>query len=531
MLRSPSKSDALRFWLLTGATALGSSWVLSGPATAQARLDCPASQEVLGFHEDEFGWAVATHGDDALVTLGSGLVALLYSRGSAGDWSGSAGLFAGPTPGSGPWVPALGEDLAAVGDPRDATLNFAGQGAVALWERSGGVWSAAGVLYPPVVQSGMQFGSALAIAPDGERIAVGAPLKGGGKGAAYVFERSGDEWVGLGGEIQPAGLTSEVRFATTLVLGGDWLFVGAPANHWSAPGAGTVYALQESGGVWSVVDAFQAPVPVVSDQFGRYMDFDGSRLFVGGDGEVHVFELDGAGWSSAASIVPETADGPASFAANPVVEGERLVVGAVGRFFEFARSGDTWQQVYFVDDTAEPAWGLFGTVALTPEGVVTSAPYFDDNGFEYPDNPGKVYWFDTADAGQGLVSCGHAASLTQPQSMSERLALHVPTHPNGAYLVLGSFTGQGPIPLGFGVLPLTPDAYFALTLSSPNSPVLPTGLGALDADGRGATDFVVPPGMDPGLAGVELHHAALVASAPGFALDLATNAVTIVLTP
>lgn len=513
------------------AALLGSPLAFALPTSAQARLDCPASWEELGFHQDQFGWTVSTHAADSLVTLGNGLVGLLYTRGDDGIWTGTAGFSAGPTPGPGPWYGALGEDLAAIGDPRDSTLNFAGQGAVALWERSGETWSSGGVLYPPVAQSGMQFGASLSIAPGSSRIAVGAPLKGAGKGAAYVFERVGSEWSLLGGEIKPAGLPSEARFGTALVMRDDWLFVGAPANHWSDPGAGEVYALREDAGVWTLVDVLQAPVPEVLDQFGRVLEFDGSQLFVAGPGQVYVYEFDGTDWNPTTPILPQTPDGAPGFGAALDVQGDRLTVGGSGRFFEFARVAGDWEQRYFVDDTSEASWGLFGSVALTPDGVATSTPYFDENGFEYPDNPGKVYWFDTSDATQAMAACGHHASLSNPQAMSERLALHVPTHPDGAYLVLGSFTGQGPIPLGFGALPLTPDAYFALTVSSPNSPVLPTSFGVLDADGRGSTDFVVPNGMDPSLAGVELHHAALLASAPGFGLDAVTNAVTIVLTP
>ena len=51
---------------------------------------------------------------------------------------------------------------------------------------------------------------------------------------------------------------------------------------------------------------------------------------------------------------------------------------------------------------------------------------------------------------------------------------------------------------------------------------------ALVGDGRASASFNLPPGADPGLAGVQLHHAYLVASGFGV-VDLASNAVPLTL--
>lgn len=94
---------------------------------------------------------------------------------------------------------------------------------------------------------------------------------------------------------------------------------------------------------------------------------------------------------------------------------------------------------------------------------------------------------------------------------AQTLRIEAPDAPNSFYLMLGSVSGTSPglfLP-GIGTLPLNPDAYFDLTLSNPNSLLLSAGFGALDANGE-AEVVASAPSLAPGLAGLELQHAAFV---------------------
>jgi choice-of-anchor B domain-containing protein len=92
-------------------------------------------------------------------------------------------------------------------------------------------------------------------------------------------------------------------------------------------------------------------------------------------------------------------------------------------------------------------------------------------------------------------------------------------HAGKPYLLLGSVSGTAPgISLPGLVVPLHLDAYTHFGLVSPNTPPLAHSQGLLDGDGRAAATFSLPPGTDPGLAGLTIHHAFLVfddALAPG----------------
>jgi len=100
----------------------------------------------------------------------------------------------------------------------------------------------------------------------------------------------------------------------------------------------------------------------------------------------------------------------------------------------------------------------------------------------------------------------------------------------GLYLTAGSANGTSPgIPLPGGLLlPLQPDAYFSLTLGS-GSPIA-GAIGTLDGNGMAQMSITLPAGLDPGLAGLHLDHAA-VALDGTFAVALVTNPVPISLIP
>ncbi|MEZ5967409.1 MAG: hypothetical protein R3F56_26465 [Planctomycetota bacterium] len=75
------------------------------------------------------------------------------------------------------------------------------------------------------------------------------------------------------------------------------------------------------------------------------------------------------------------------------------------------------------------------------------------------------------------------------------------------YLLLGSASGTAGFTFRGLNVPLTPDGYFAFTLTSPNTFPLTASLGNLDAAGQAAASLTLPAGLSPALIGVVLHHA------------------------
>lgn len=101
------------------------------------------------------------------------------------------------------------------------------------------------------------------------------------------------------------------------------------------------------------------------------------------------------------------------------------------------------------------------------------------------------------------------------------------------YVTLGSASGTSPgTVFGGGVLPLNIDSYTLLSVSNANTVPFINTAGLLSADGKATAGFVIPPGLSPGLAGVTLHHAAVVldVSSPQPFLT-ATNAASVTFVP
>lgn len=106
-----------------------------------------------------------------------------------------------------------------------------------------------------------------------------------------------------------------------------------------------------------------------------------------------------------------------------------------------------------------------------------------------------------------------------------------PSGAGAAYLVLGSATGIAPsFPVDGLELPLEPDPYFLYTLTAANTPPFQASFGLLDGDGEASAGFELPPGSNPALAGVTLHHAFVRFAPLGF-VDFTSNPVSLLLVP
>lgn len=90
-------------------------------------------------------------------------------------------------------------------------------------------------------------------------------------------------------------------------------------------------------------------------------------------------------------------------------------------------------------------------------------------------------------------------------------------------ILLGSASGRSPgLRIGGLQIPLNPDAYFGLSLSSPRA-FLFNNLVTLDPNGRAQAGFRLPAGYSASLAGTMLHHAFVTIDPPN--VTFASNAV------
>jgi choice-of-anchor B domain-containing protein len=272
---------------------------------------------------DGFGRAVAVSGDEMLVAGNRGLYRFTR-QGSAWTPAGRVseeGLDGVDAFGS---ALVLDGDVALVGAPGAAQ----GAGTVYLYRRSGGDWSRVGSFSLSEGRPNDRFGAALAL--EGEQAVIGAPGRGDGTGAAFVYRIDGQEARRVA-ELEAAGLSGADRFGTALAFLHGLVFVGAPES--AGVGAVFPFAPVAGGTRWQQVGRW-VPFDGVSREgrrpgtaFGLDMAAMDRSVWVGSSAGLYVFELDPEG--AVARVVRDRGEEMGGgFGSTVTAEGTLAAVGA-----------------------------------------------------------------------------------------------------------------------------------------------------------------------------------------------------------
>jgi CSLREA domain-containing protein len=144
------------------------------------------------------------------------------------------------------WSVALSDngDTAIVGAPAEGTSDG---GAAWVFTRSGGVWSEQAELFPSNASGPNEFGLSVGLSSTGDTAIVGGPLDNDGKGAAWVFTRSGTTW-SSGTELLPSDESGSANFGWAVALSDNGLgaVVGGPQDTDPVLGSG-------AGAAWAFV--------------------------------------------------------------------------------------------------------------------------------------------------------------------------------------------------------------------------------------------------------------------------------------
>lgn len=238
---------------------------------------------------------------------------------------------------------SLTRNRLAIGAPA-AFSNGAKTGAVYLFEKSNGIWAEVEKLAASDGSSGDQFGCSAAL--QGDVLVIGANLDddfGGESGSAYVFEKSGKEWIEKAKLLANDGRESD-QFGTSVAIFGDSALVGSPRNHAGNAQSGAVYAFENTQGAWEARD--------------KLIDVRGA----GGDG----FGQNIALWGDTAVI------------AAPRNNWRRDKAGAA---FVFQRIDGNWTQEAKLKASNGEVYDQFGfTVGVSETAIIATAPAGDDRG-------------------------------------------------------------------------------------------------------------------------------------------------------
>jgi hypothetical protein len=324
----------------------------------------------------------------------------------------------------------------SVGAPQEASIDgnpsndlALGAGAVYVFTRTATAWSQQAYLKASNIAAGNAFGTAVALAADGNTLAASAPSENGQTGAVYMFTRSGTAWVQQT-IVSPLNAATGNRFGTVLALSGEGntLAVGVPYEDSSATiidgngldtsavNAGAVYVFARTGAAWPQQAYVKAPNAAAGDSFGLAvaLSVDGNTLAVGAPGEssgatglngnegdnnapgagaVYVFGRTGATWTKQAYVKASNTGAGDEFgsAVGLSNDGNILAVGAsseggasvglggdqasnaaggAGAAYVFMRAGATWtQQAYIKASNTQPVDRFGSSLVLSGDGT------------------------------------------------------------------------------------------------------------------------------------------------------------------
>ena len=226
------------------------------------------------------------------------------------------------------WAVSLDGDRALVG----AYGRDGARGAAYVFVRSGNAWTEEQKL--AASDGGVDDNFGYAIALTAGRVVVGAPGKGGFRGAGYVFLRSGETWTEEQKLAASDGAAFD-NFGNSVSIAGDHVLVGAP---WNSDLRGAVYTYLRSGSPaerpWTEEQKLALPDDVGSGRFGGSLSLTAERVLIGSSGSeaAYVFARDGSAaespWGERQRVVAGDGEAGALFGWSVSLAANAALVGA-----------------------------------------------------------------------------------------------------------------------------------------------------------------------------------------------------------
>ena len=220
-------------------------------------------------------------------------------------------------------------------------------------------------------------------------------------GAAYVFVRSGTDW------IEEARLTAKDAktgdtFGVSVAIDGNTIVIGATGcDIGNATDAGAAYVFSRTGITWTQTGKLTSSDATKDDNFGGSIAIDGSTVVVGADGEdvggylvdsgaAYVFILRSGEWSQKARLIATDPVVMDYFGTSVAISGSRIVVGATqaslsrnpgaGKAYIYEGSGNNWLPITKLIAEENRNGDYFGSaVAISGNTIVVGAPFSDPN--------------------------------------------------------------------------------------------------------------------------------------------------------
>jgi len=407
-----------------GAANDGAAWVWTRSANGWMQEAKLLSTTHSG---DHLGYSVSLSGDTVALgapfeTVGAASSAgavYVFTRSIGGVWSLEARLTAadfGAVDRFGGAVDLDGDTL-AIGAANDDVSSVIDQGSAYVFTRAGGVWTQQAKLVASDGASSDLLGSSLSLS--GDRILVGSPQHDGpslaNRGAAYLFERAGANWIEVA-KLEPADGGASDRFGSAVALDADTAVVGSPSHDGTVPDAGAAYVYLEAAGAWTLQQKLTDSGVVFVDQFGAALALEGDRLAVGlpgnnvpstGAGAVQFFTRTGSVWTGHFDMIGSDTDFIDRLGRSVAISGDWVAGGAPDA--ETVAGGPNVGEAYVFKIAPPPLIESYCTAKTNSLGCVPTMSWTGTPSVSNP-SPFELLCTQVINFKQGLLFYGYAPS-------------------------------------------------------------------------------------------------------------------------
>lgn len=307
------------------------------------------------------------------------------------------------------WSVAVDEKHAIVGSPKvhDRGPNA---GAVYPYVRRGNTWKPAEQVKIFPIRSGErdQFGSSVALT--GDTAIIGAPGNEKATGAVFVFTYNPDaqRWQ------QQAKLTAQDKatgdqFGWSVAINQSIAIIGARFDDDHGKSSGSAYIFVRSGEEWIQQAKLTANDGAASDNFGQTVSISEDFAIVGAPKHAHaglkqsgiayIFGRNGDNWTQQAKLIENEPGAKNLFGVSVSISGGVAIVGApssdgvatdTGAAYVFNRLGDAWIQHAKLSAKDADEHDQFGNAVSIYHNIAFVGAKFDD---ELGNNAGAAYSF------------------------------------------------------------------------------------------------------------------------------------------
>jgi hypothetical protein len=312
----------------------GTSWV------QQAKLLASDGDAI-----DFFGYSVSISGDYSIVGAGgdddkgnwSGSAYIFKREGAA--WVQQAKLLASDGAAGDEFgiSVSISGDHAIVGAYEDDDKGT-DSGSAYIFKRDGETWSQQQKLLASDGAVEDYFGVAVSICDDLAIIgAIGDDDKGNYSGSAYIFKWTGTSWSQQAKLLASDGAADDL-FGISVSISGDYAIVGAD-QYYNSSGTGKAYIFERSGANWVQKPKLTASDGTEQDKFGICVSISGDYAIVGAylddakgsnSGSAYIFKRKGTAWVQEKKLLASDGAQGDQFGWSVSISGDYAIVGARG---------------------------------------------------------------------------------------------------------------------------------------------------------------------------------------------------------